>query len=177
VGDINGDGRADLLVAAGFGGGPRVAGFDGKSLLANLNAGQRLTRLFGDFFVFEQALRNGAFVALGDITGDGKADLIAGGGPGGGPRVTVFDGQSLLSNQYVQKANFFAGNANNRGGVRVAARDLGQDGLAEIIIGDGPEGEGALRVYLGSDFASNPSPAVLYTVPVFPNNPGGVFVG
>src|SRR5436190_2026111 len=32
VGDVNGDGTGDLVVAAGFLGGPRVATFDGRSL-------------------------------------------------------------------------------------------------------------------------------------------------
>src|SRR5207302_10166194 len=76
VGDVNGDGTGDLVVAAGFQGGPRVAGFSGKTL----SSGSPRT-LFNDFFAFEQALRNGVFVAVGDLDGDGKADVIAGGGP------------------------------------------------------------------------------------------------
>jgi hypothetical protein len=171
TGDLNRDGVADLIVAAGFGGGPRVAGFDGKTVASN-----QPTRMFADFFLFEQTLRNGAFIAVGDINGDGFGDLIAGGGPGGGPRVTVFDGQSLLSNQYQVRANFFAGDVNNRGGVRVAARDLGQDKLAEIATGDGPVG-GTLRIYNGANFESSLSPAPQFTIDVFPNNAGGVFVG
>ena len=31
-----------------------------------------------DFFVFEQTLRNGVFVAAGDLTGDGAAELVVG---------------------------------------------------------------------------------------------------
>ena len=60
VGDINGDGFADLAVAAGFGGGPRVAVFDGRAL-----AGGTTAKLMDDFFVFDTDLRDGAYLALG----------------------------------------------------------------------------------------------------------------
>src|SRR5439155_11263822 len=46
LGDVNHDGTADLAVAAGFLGGPRVALFGGKSLFTTP------TRLVGDFFAF-----------------------------------------------------------------------------------------------------------------------------
>ena len=82
VADVNGDGTPDLIVAAGQGGGPRVAVFDGKSLAG----GATPTRLTSDFFAFEPTLRDGAFVSAGDFTGDGKADLVLSGGPSGGPR-------------------------------------------------------------------------------------------
>src|SRR5205807_9454614 len=65
VGDVNGDGVPDLIVAAGFGGGPRVAIFDG----ADLAPGRTPRKLVGDFFVFENTLRNGTYVAVGDVNG------------------------------------------------------------------------------------------------------------
>lgn len=85
VGDMTGDGRADLAVAAGFGGGPRVALFEGASLLGATIP----TRLRADFFAFSPGLRNGVYVAVGDVNGDGFGDLAIGAGPGGGPRVRV----------------------------------------------------------------------------------------
>ena len=90
LGDLNGDGKAELTVSAGFLGGPRITIWDGASVLA----GHPVQLL--NFFAFEDTLRNGAFVSAGDVTGDGRADLIFGGGPGGAPRVRVFDGQALL---------------------------------------------------------------------------------
>ena len=65
VGDITGDGVPDLLVAAGFGGGPRVSVWDGTSQ----SGGSFLRHPFGDFFLFEQNLRNGVYVAVGDLDG------------------------------------------------------------------------------------------------------------
>ena len=89
VGDLDGDLFDDLLVGAGFGGGPRVAGFDGATLAGGP------AKLFADFFVFEQTLRNGVFLAAGDLDRDAVADVIVGGGPGGGPRVFALSGSGV----------------------------------------------------------------------------------
>ena len=173
VGDVNGDGVPDVAVSAGFLGGPRVSVWNGRTL----TAGATPQTLFNDFFAFEQTLRNGVFLALGDVNGDGHADLIAGGGPGGGPRVTVFDGAALLTNQQVARANFFAGDPNNRGGVRLAARDVSGDGLADLVTGPGPGGGSTVSVYSGSALSGNSTPGTLLTEQPFPGFNGGVFVG
>lgn len=180
LGDINGDGRVDLIIAAGFGGGPRVAIFDGMTVPGAFSANPP-TRLVQDFFAFEETLRNGTFVAAADLDGDGFGDLIAGGGPGGGPRVTVFSGQQLLGNSLVPIINFFAGDDRNRGGVRVAAIDVEGDGWPDLITGDGPVTTsgvpgGVVRVYASGDLLRNTfAPWLTYTDPdlLVP----GVFVG
>src|SRR6185437_2461084 len=117
-GDINGDGSADLIVSAGFGGGPRISVYNGAALFSG-----NTVHLVNDFFAFSDSLRNGAYVAVSDVTGDGFADLIFGAGPGGGPQVLIIDGQALLSNGAVAAVgtpvvSFFAGDPDNRGGVR-----------------------------------------------------------
>jgi hypothetical protein len=117
AGDVDGDGRADLVVSAGFPGGPRIALFRGADVGAN---NPSPTRLVPDFFAFEDTFRNGSYVALGDVDGDGFADLAFGGGPAGGPRARVVSGKALLAatslrtlddataeNPALQLANFF----------------------------------------------------------------------
>src|SRR5262249_14866210 len=174
TGDINGDGRADLIISAGFGGGPRISVYDGTTVTTG-----HPTHLFSDLFVFEQTLRNGVFVAAGDLDGDGFADLIAGGGPGGAPRVLALSGADLVAkkaNRAKTLANFFAGDTNNRGGVRLAVKNLDGDGLADLVVGDG-EGSGShLTAYLGKDFVGGVAPAA-FGVDIFPGSKDGIFVG
>jgi len=143
VGDVNGDGTPDVVVAAGFGGGPRVAVFDGASVLGTP------TRLVNDFFAFEPALRNGAFVAAGDVDGDGADDLVFGAGPGGAPRLLVFDGAELQAGRFVALADLFAGDSGSRAGVRVAAPDTDADGRAELVAGSADDG--TVSVYRVAD--------------------------
>ena len=186
LGDVNGDGRPDLAVAAGFLGGPRVALFNGTTLVAGTP-----TRLVNDFFAFPGAdattLRNGAFVALGDVNGDGKADLIFGGGPGGAPRVFILTGALVTAGDVnaayaAPVANFFvAGNSTDRSGVRVASPDLDGDARGDLVVGSGEGAAARVRVYLGKNFAagSTAEPGTFQDVAVFGGAalPGGVFVG
>jgi len=117
---------------------------------------------------FEESVRNGAFVGAGDVNGDGFADLIFGGGPTGGPRVRVASGKALLSvaglstldaaiasNSAVQIANFNAGDANSRGGVRVTSRDLDMDNRADLVVGSGDGLGASMLLYKGTNILAN----------------------
>ncbi len=179
IGDLNADGFGDLAVAAGFGGGPRVAVFSGQGL----SNGQQV-KLFPDFFIFggadAQNLRNGVFLAAGDVNGDGFADLVGGGGPGGGPRVLVVDGKSLVQNgsaSPVAVANFFGGDPNNRGGVHVAVKDIDGDKLGDVVIGAGDGAGARVTGYAGAQLVASVTPQAAFAFDVFDNVLNGVFVG
>jgi uncharacterized delta-60 repeat protein len=197
IGDINGDGTPDLIVSAGFLGGPRIAVFNGKDIVAaNPNPG----RLVNDFFAFENTVRNGVFVAAGDINGDGFADLVFGGGPTAGPRVRVVSGKALLgvtnltdldtavpANPGLQIGNFFAGDPNTRGGVPVAVKDMDGDNKADIAAASGENVSGfpslpsRVLVYKGTTVLAGgtSTPAADQTLDPFSSTllAGGVFVG
>jgi len=134
VGDVNGDGRGDIITGAAdgnhtFGAGPHVKVFSGAS--ANLNSPTVLSSFFayvdpaGNFF------GGGVPVAAGDLGGDnlsppgpaggrfGKAEIVTGVGFGGGAHVKVFD---THSNPVVaqQIGSFFAYPLGFTGGVNVS---------------------------------------------------------
>jgi hypothetical protein len=135
AGDVQGDGIADIITGAGPGGGPHVKVFDGAD-----------GSLLRSFMAYTPGFEGGVFVAAGDYNGDGRADIITGAGPGGGPHVKVFSGAdgSLLE-------SFMAFDVTFKGGVSVAAGDLNGDGLADIVAGAGPGGPPTVAIFRGGD--------------------------
>jgi hypothetical protein len=183
MGDLTGDGAADLVVSAGFQGGPRVAIFGGPSIAAAAP-----THLVGDFFAFESTLRNGAFVAVGDVNRDGIGEIAFGGGPGGGPRVRLFDGAKLLVAPAfhnlddvgggAQLANFFAGDSALRGGVRLTLTDANGDGATDLLAGSGTDEPSQVRAFLAANLLTNGNPTADQLFDPFGTLlSGGVFVG
>jgi serralysin len=116
AGDVNGDGKADIITGPGIGGGPLAAVFDGPTgnLLRSFNAYPPVTGAIG--IVGQSGWVSGLRVAADDVNGDGKADIVTGPGPGQPPEVKVFDAVSLAVLD-----DFFAYDASYLGGVFVGA--------------------------------------------------------
>ncbi len=133
VGDVDGDGRAEIVTAPGTGGGPHIRVFDG--------AGRNLGR---DYMAYDSAFRGGASVAVGDTDGDGVDDIITGAGTGGGPHVVVVSGRTGITAE-----SYFAYSPGFQGGVWVAAGDVDGNGLADVITGAGVGGGSHVRVFAG----------------------------
>ncbi len=85
-------------------------------------------------------------VVSGDFNNDGKVDIIAAAGPGGGPAVAVLDSQT---GEVIEA--FFAFDQAFTGGVFVAVRDTNGDGILDIIAGAGPSGGPEVRIFNGAN--------------------------
>ena len=183
IGDVSGDGTADLLVSAGFEGGPRIALFDGTGIAPGTTPPPKL---IPDFYAFEDTLRNGAYVTLGDLNGDGRAELVFGGGPGGAPRVRVFDGKGLLAAGSftslddipdAQLANFYAADSERRGGIRLAIKEI--DGSPALLAASGENEAAQLRVFPAATLLGSANPQPSQVLDLFNGAvlADGVFVG
>jgi hypothetical protein len=155
AGDVNGDGTPDIVTGAGAGGGPHVEVFSGIDS----------TRL-ASFLAYSANFFGGVSVAAGDINSDGKADIVTGPGPGGGPDVRVFDGVS----DAIQR-EFLAYDSAFRGGVNVATIPGLLGGVA-IVTAPGAGGGPDVRIFLSRGFGEG-GRFLAYD----PNFTGGVTLG
>ena len=123
------------------------------------NRGDRIT----DFFAFENSLRNGVYVAGGDFNGDLLSDIVVGAGPGGGPRVQVFEAKSLINTPEAPTSliNFFGFSSTSRQGVRVAVKNVDGDAIPDLLIGEGAGNISRIRTYAGGKLDAMKSPNLI----------------
>ena len=117
TGDLTGDGVEDIVVGAGRGLTPQVKVFDGVTL-----------RELGTLMAYSKTFTGGVSVAVGDVTGDGRAEIVAGKAGAGPATVRVFSGDTMKA-EYTA----FVGST----GVRVATQDIDGDGVREVIAASG----------------------------------------
>ncbi|HRQ65394.1 MAG TPA: VCBS repeat-containing protein [Xanthomonadaceae bacterium] len=135
AGDIDGDGRAEVIVAPGPGRSPEVRVFGGQPI-----------ELLTAFVAYDAPFMGGLFIAVGDVSGDGMIDIVTGADADEleGPHVKCFGGVDLGA-----FCGFRAYAAGFQGGVRVAVGDINGDGIADIITAPGPTAPPQVKAFLG----------------------------
>jgi hypothetical protein len=156
VGDVNRDGYADVVTGA-TAGNPHVRVFNGKVVAQGdfhpSGAGE-----LGEWFPYALAFNVGANVSVGDVDGDGFADVITG-ATSGNPDVRVYRGRDVAAGLCQGDApagcvvvQFFAYALQSNLGVNVATADVDGDGFADIITGT-TAGSPQIKVYKGKTMA------------------------
>jgi hypothetical protein len=131
TGDLNGDGREEIITSTGEGGGPHVRIFNG------------FAEPIGGFFADDPGYRNGTEVAVGDINGDGVEEIVV----------------SLRRDDDVNVIKFFDGKGNPLDFTiertvedmfepgKVFMFDVDDDGMDEVIVGAGLSEQPYVRVF------------------------------
>jgi hypothetical protein len=187
LGDINGDGILDVFSIAAFDGGPRTAIYDGKDVLGARAAGRDPAKLVGDFFAAPSGQdegRGGRSIAVGDVNGDGVADLIVTGDNllGTGNQIVIFSGADLIAGKFpgfgaTPIANFTVGGQSGSALLSVATVNADGDARADLAIGSGAGQASLVKVYLGKDLSGTTEPVSTSLDPFGTATLNGVFVG
>ncbi|HYE22590.1 MAG TPA: M23 family metallopeptidase, partial [Verrucomicrobiae bacterium] len=129
MGNVDADASAEIVMAAGPGGGPhvKITKQDGTPV--------------GSFFPYAVGFRGGVDVAVADVNGDNVGEIITAPRSGGGPHVKIFSasGQEL--------GGFMAYDPRFKGGINVSSVDINGDGTDEIITAPGRGGGPHVRVF------------------------------
>ncbi|MDZ4221868.1 MAG: S8 family serine peptidase, partial [Patescibacteria group bacterium] len=104
AGDVDGDGKLEVVTAAGVGGGPQIRVFSASGEVEN------------QFFAFESSFRGGAYLAVGNVDDDLPAEIVVGSGPGRAAEVRVF---GKFGTDFSQDTVFRAFEHDYQGGVHV----------------------------------------------------------
>lgn len=131
-GDVDGDGRAEIVVGLGTRGQGTLYVFDDATDGFGVLASPQLP-----WTEYNQSPNGGETrVACGDVDGDGLAEIVVGLGPGGQGRWTVFEdmGQGLAFTRW-NTIEWPQYNTTGAGTSRPACGDVDGDGLAEIVMG------------------------------------------
>lgn len=130
LGDATGDSFPEIFVAPS----------DGYP--APIKVYSRFGELVKDeWFPYGKTYKGGYSLALGNVEGDEKEEIIVGAGKTRQPTVTLFGGNYTRLREWLGFEKTF------RGGVSVAAGNLDGSGFEEIVVGAGPGKSPIIRVF------------------------------
>ena len=129
-GDLNGDGKAEIVTGAGVSGGPHVRVYDA--------AGQLLDEAFSG----SATDATGVFVTLGDTDGDNQLEVLASPMAYSHPSTTIF----AWTNNVLKYRQALATNTKQTHGSPVAAFDVDNDGIEEVAVTEGAFGSDEVKI-------------------------------
>ncbi|MFH1509048.1 MAG: L,D-transpeptidase family protein [bacterium] len=129
AGDVDGDGADEIILSQLSGGQAWIKVYDYNGYIKS------------NFLAFNEDFHGGAYVAAGDVTGDGIAEIIVGAGLTGN-KVKVFDG---IGNDL--KYDLYPYGYSYQGGVDVAVADMDYGKKAEIVTSVAAAGQARIKVY------------------------------
>lgn len=133
-GDIDGDGRDEIIVGAGPGGGPHV-----RIMTWDITTNGYVE--MAGFYAYDRLFSGGVAVAAGNVVpedGDQKLEAITAPASGGGPHVRLFNQNGVAVRE------FMAFEPAYNEGVRIAAGDLDFDTVDDVIVARATRSEVAL---------------------------------
>lgn len=120
-----------IVAGAGPGGGPEVRVFSAAGTL------------LGTFDAYDQDYTRGVKVALCDLDGDGREEIVTGTNLGGSPQIRTFSQEGAP----VFTPGFFAFSRKFTGGVTIACGDVDGNGTNDIIAGSGVGQRPKVRIF------------------------------
>lgn len=139
--------RGGVDVAAGDVDGDRID----EIIVSQMSQGQAWVKVYktnrnktilANFLAYEPAFQGGAYVAAGDINGDGKDEIITGSGMGSTSHVRIFNG----SGKYLG-LSLFPFEESYRGGVDVAVGNVDRGRESEIVVTKASFGAPQIKTY------------------------------
>lgn len=114
-GNIGGDAKPEIVTGPGAGLEPEVRIYSPNG------------KLYSKFLAYDKKFKGGVNVAVGDVNGDGRNEIVTGAGAGGGPEIRIFD----IYGKLIKK--FMAYDKTIKTGVKVIVEDINNDGIDEIL--------------------------------------------
>lgn len=132
VGNVTGGPDVEIVVSTRRGVGPQV--------LIYSATGRKLSP---GFYAYAKTFIGGVNLAIGDVDGDGKKEIVTAPFPGGGPHVAYFNDVGVNLGKVFPYEDTF------RGGLTIGTLDYDGDGVDEIVVGPLSKRVADIRIFRG----------------------------
>lgn len=156
-GDIDGSNVPDLIIANGSNASPVVTVLKGEQLLSIVSSGNpnfRISKneILAQFVAFEPNFAGGMFVAAGNVSGDGKDEIIIGSDLGRRAAVRVFS-YDTVTEKILPPVNITSlPTSFGTRGARVAVGKVAGNAYADIVVATGPGVTNRVAIINGDTF-------------------------